>query len=297
MPSATISFTEVRLGLMPDWSVGRPTQRLSQNGRKASVYHMDVSRLPERFPLVIAHRGDSTRFPENTLPAFESAVALGADMVELDVTLSADGHPVVIHDATLDRTTNGSGPVGHHTLQDLQALDAGSWKGQSFRGITIPTLPEVFDRIGGKIAINIEIKGGTGERKRSIEARVLQVVKTYDLVSSIILSSFDYLTLKKLRRLDDRIALAVLSDEREAHDRILSKVREVGASSYNPNEKYLDPSMIAGLHRDGIVILPWAQNAHNHADTMKRVLEWGCDGFFANDPALLATLVHSCRRR
>ena len=256
---------------------------------------MDLSRLAERFPLVIAHRGDSTRFPENTLPAFESAVALGADMVELDVTLSADGHPVVIHDSTLDRTTNGSGPVGKHTLQDLQALDAGSWKGPRFQGITIPTLEEVFDLIGGKIVINIEIKGGAEERKGNIERRVLNVVKAYDLVSSVILSSFDYPTLQQVRTLDQQIALSVLSDARENYNHILSKVREVGACSYNPNQKHLDPALIEGVHREGIVLFPWAQSAHNRMETMKRLIEWGCDGFFANDPALLAELVRSYR--
>lgn len=257
---------------------------------------MDVSQLAKRVPLVIAHRGDSARYPENTLPAFEGAVAAGADMVELDVTLSADGHPVVIHDSTLDRTTDGSGPVRHHSLRELQSLDAGSWKGLSFRNLTIPALSEVFDLIGGKIAINIEIKGGPEARRSNIEALILELVGTYDLHSSVILSSFDYPILRKARELDGRIALAVLSDEREGRERIREQVREVGACAYNPNQKFLDPAMVADLHGKGILVLPWAQSAHNHPDTMKRVLEWGCDGFFANDPAMLAELVRPYRR-
>ncbi|MGH7374824.1 MAG: glycerophosphodiester phosphodiesterase family protein, partial [Candidatus Rokuibacteriota bacterium] len=94
-------------------------------------------------PLVIAHRGASADAPENTIAAFELAVEQGADGIELDVHLSADEHPVVIHDFTLERTTDGAGPVSEHTVRELKRLDAGGWRDRRFRGQRVQTLQEV----------------------------------------------------------------------------------------------------------------------------------------------------------
>ena len=111
-----------------------------------------------RIVQVDAHRGASVSFPENTLIAFESAIASGADSVEFDVQLSADGAPVVIHDDTVDRTTDGSGEVAALNLEELRALDAGSWKAPSFAGEKIPTLDETLELLGHMIRINMELK-------------------------------------------------------------------------------------------------------------------------------------------
>jgi glycerophosphoryl diester phosphodiesterase len=98
---------------------------------------------------VIAHRGFSGVAPENTLVAIRRGIEIGADMAEIDVTLSKDGYVVVIHDETLDRTTNGTGPVSDATLEELQRLDAGSWFAPEFAGEKIPTLGEVLDLVRG----------------------------------------------------------------------------------------------------------------------------------------------------
>jgi len=103
---------------------------------------MDLNQYHFKSPLIIGHRGFRARYPENTMAAFAGAVDAGADMIEFDVQLSSDGIPVVIHDRTLDRTTNGSGPVTSHTLSQLKKLDAGSWFQSRFRAQTIPTLEE-----------------------------------------------------------------------------------------------------------------------------------------------------------
>src|SRR5689334_8396777 len=96
---------------------------------------------------VIAHRGASGTAPENTLPAFRRAEELGADMVELDVQLTRDGHPVVIHDRTLDRTTSGHGAVRRRSLDEISTLDAGAWFGRSFAGTRVPRLEEVLSAV------------------------------------------------------------------------------------------------------------------------------------------------------
>ena len=109
-------------------------------------------------PLVIAHRGASMYAPENTLAAFELAIEMGADAIELDTMLTADGIPIVIHDHSLDRTTDGIGSVSSKTVAELKLLDAGSAFDIRFAGERIPTLEEVFSAVGKKIMINVELK-------------------------------------------------------------------------------------------------------------------------------------------
>ena len=116
--------------------------------------------------MVIAHRGASAYAPENTLAAFDLAIRMGVRHIEFDVHSSCDGHIVVIHDDTLDRTTNGSGPVSNHTLAPLRELDAGSWFGAAFAGERVPTFDDVLSRYGGRIHIHAEIKGHSASLSR-----------------------------------------------------------------------------------------------------------------------------------
>lgn len=120
--------------------------------------------LPERG--VCAHRGSMTSHPENTLPAFEAAIESGAHMIEFDVQLSKDGELVILHDATVDRTTDGTGKVSEMTFEELRQLDAGSWKGEEFQGQKIPTLQEVLSIMPKNIWLNIHLKGGAEVGKK-----------------------------------------------------------------------------------------------------------------------------------
>src|SRR3972149_9393656 len=128
---------------------------------------MDKVKVPYwtgRFPvMVIAHRGFSGQAPENTLASFKKARELGSDMIELDVRFSKDGHMVVMHDDTLDRTTNGRGKVADYTLKELKQLDAGSWFAPQFSDERIPNLNEVLELAKGKILVNIEIGTPSGK--------------------------------------------------------------------------------------------------------------------------------------
>jgi len=126
-------------------------------------------------PAVIGHRGASAAAPENTLAAFNLAVLLGADAVELDAKLSKDDVPVVMHDPTVDRTTDGRGRVADLTLADLKKLDAGSWKDAKYTGERAPTLAEVFEAVGSRLWINVELTNYT-TRGDGLEAAVGQVV-------------------------------------------------------------------------------------------------------------------------
>lgn len=245
------------------------------------------------FPLVIAHRGFSAQFPENTIPAFEAAVAAGADMIELDVTASRDGHPVVIHDDTLERTTTGTGFVEEYTLAELKRHDAGSWMGSAFSGAAIPSLSEVFDSFGGRILINVEIKPGVsgGERRREFIQAVIDCVRSKNLLSSVVISSGDYEVLRCVRMYDADVMLSVLGGGPETNIDVAALVRAVGGRSYNPDQAYVTGALVETLHREDIAVFPWSVSVDNHEGTMGRMLELGADGFFANDPLRFRALV------
>jgi glycerophosphoryl diester phosphodiesterase len=160
-------------------------------------------------PLVMAHRGARDVAPENTLSAFRAAVDLGADAVELDITRCASGEIVVIHDDTVDRTSNGSGRVDALSWDSLRDLDAGSWFDPRFAGERIPLLDAVLDAVGGRVRFNIEIKH---QRRgmQPIEPELADSLRQRNLVPDTIVSSFDPGALRRLRRAAPEIPRALL---------------------------------------------------------------------------------------
>jgi glycerophosphoryl diester phosphodiesterase len=158
-----------------------------------------------------AHRGASGHAPENTLAAFRLAAEMGADGIELDVHLSADGQVVVIHNGTVDATTDGQGRVRDLTLDGLQSLDAGSWYGPRFAGQRIPTLEQVFADLGQRLRINVEIKGERGGAPAGqLEAAVVALIEARGLVERVIVSSFFPSSLRRVHKLNPDIPLGFL---------------------------------------------------------------------------------------
>ena len=131
---------------------------MTQADSNDRVTTWDIDPGSQALPLIIAHRGDLSTAPENTLPAFQRAWDAGADGVELDVRVTRDGKLVVFHDRTLERTSNGRGPVSNFTLTEIRSLDVGSWFGPAFKGETAPTLDEVFESLPHDYLINVEMK-------------------------------------------------------------------------------------------------------------------------------------------
>ncbi len=173
-------------------------------------------------PLICGHRGASARAPENTICAFRQARQLGADGVELDVTLTRDNVPVVIHDDTVDRTTNGHGPIRALTILEVKKLDAGAWKGEQFRGETIPTLAEVFDALADWIKptgssraprglINVELKSTTIGTD-GVEREVVNLIAQKNIEDRILISSFNPLALMRVKALNPRLKRGLLYD-------------------------------------------------------------------------------------
>lgn len=252
---------------------------------------MPASRPGAAAPLCWAHRGHSAAFPENTMPAFEAAAAAGADGVELDVTLSADGRLVVIHDATLDRTTDGHGPVSALPWGELARLDAGSWFGPQFAGVRLPLLEEVLEVVGRRVLVNIEIKPEAAcvpawaPGVVPVERQVAALVRRMALQERVVVSSFNLQSLVALRSLDAALPLGLLC-EGEANVDFLALLGAIGAASFHPWLDALDPALAGRVRAAGYGLFPWVYAEANTPEGMARALDLGATGFFANDPAL-----------
>ncbi len=224
---------------------------------------------------VIAHRGASGTCPENTLPAFQRAVELGAPMVELDVQLTRDGIPVVIHDWTLDRTTSGRGSVRRHTLAEIARLDAGRWFGPAFSGTRVPRLADVLAAI--PIRINVELKAAGADE---LEHRVLETVEDARALGRVVFSSFDASSLERMRALSRTADLAVLWTGRTIA-KALALADRVSARSVHLRKSGRAAAAIAAGHAAGLSMRVWTVNAP--AD-FARLTDAGADGVFTDYP-------------
>ena len=230
-----------------------------------------------------AHRGSSRDAPENTLPAFELAVAQGADGIELDVQLTADGIAVVIHDETLDRTTNGSGKVSEHTLADLQRLDASAGH-PDLEGAQVPTLAAVLELLApsGRL-VNIELKNSV-ESYPGLEETVLAEVSAFGIADRVVLSTFNHYSLKKLQRLGATSELGmVYSDPLYKPWRYAAKL---GVTAIHPPARFvLSAGYLRKAQAAGIKVRPWVVNS---ARMLERMFRWGADGVFTDVPEVAA---------
>ncbi|USK29097.1 glycerophosphodiester phosphodiesterase [Bacillus sp. CMF21] len=187
---------------------------------------------------IYAHRGCSGEFPENTMAAFEAACKIGADGIELDVQMTKDGEVVVIHDEQIDRTTNGIGFVKDFRYKQLKLFDAGSWFHPKFSRQTIPSLQDVLDLIktsGSEMKVNIELKNNVFPYE-GIEAKVLQCVHQSGMADSVILSSFQFKSLGKIRELDSSIQTALLFEGIPSN--IIEEARKVRANALHSEASF-----------------------------------------------------------
>ena len=233
-------------------------------------------------PLLIGHRGYPALCPENTLASFEGAMQAGCDMIELDVTLTRDRKVVVIHDDTLDRTTNGKGPVSGHALEEVKALDAGSWFDARFAEERVPELSEVIKLTAGRCMLNIEIKESAFEAiypVDAIEHQVVKLVKTSGAMDRVIISSFDKRILERIAAMDAPPAVAYISDH-GADKSVLEMLLKMRSFSWHPRFTVLTRDQVDMLHAVGIKIFPWTINTRTEAE---KVLALGVDGLICNE--------------
>jgi len=233
--------------------------------------------------LVIAHRGASGERPENTLTAFERAIELHADMIETDLHLTRDGVVVVHHDASLARL-GASGEIRDRTAAELAALDA--TLGRAARE-PIPTLLDLLDRFGGRMAFNLEIKVGETSPYAGIEARVLAAVAERGLSERMLYSCFEDDVLDRLRAADPLARIAVLVSPKKPRG-VLRRAARVGAEAVNPHVSLVDPAFVEAAHGAGLSVYPYTANERAE---MVRLIDCGVDGIITNHPDRLWALL------
>jgi glycerophosphoryl diester phosphodiesterase len=255
------------------------------------------------WPVNLAHRGASALAPENTIEAFRLAVEAGAGGLELDVHMTRDGHIVVIHDATVDRTTNGFGAVSEMTFDELRRFDAGHnfspdggptrpYRG---RGVRVPTLGEVLEEFPG-VAVNIDIKAGTP----GIEETVLSVLREADAFGRVLVVSIPHARVKRFRKVSGghvstgaskrEIGVFFISSRlglerlvRPAYDTVQVPLRHRGIP-------VVTPRFVRAAHARGVRVDAWTIN---QADEMRRLLDLGVDVIMTDRPGTLAEVLEN----
>ncbi len=229
--------------------------------------------------MIFAHRGASGEYPENTLLAFQKAAEQEADGLELDIHLTKDQVPVVIHDRKVDRTTDGKGWVFEHTLEELKQLDAGSWKDPSFQGEQIPTLEEVLAWAKDtSLFLNIELKIGLRPYS-GLVPQVLEQIAHFKLEDRVIISSFNHYSLVEVRQLNPAIETAILF--MEGLYQPWEYAKGIGAQGLHCYLPVAQPELLRGAAEAGMPVRPFTVNDPNH---MKKLIQAQCAGFFTDWP-------------
>lgn len=227
---------------------------------------------------VWAHRGASSDHPENTLAAFEAALTIGADGIELDVQLTHDGAVVVCHDETVDRTTDGHGAIADLDLADIRRLDA---SGGTVADCRIPLLDEVLDLMAPTDAyLNIELKNSV-VRYPGLEAPVLDAVKARHMVDRVVISSFNHRCMRRVAELCPQVERAILyaDDLVEPWD----YARRLGVQAVHPGAHLLaGRDDVPRFHDAGLTVRTWTLDVPEH---LRAARDLGVDGVITNDPA------------
>lgn len=230
--------------------------------------------------LVFGHRGACRYTPENTIPSFLQALEMGAHGVELDVHLSKDGYPVVIHDFSVEKTTDGSGLVVEKTLAELKELDAGIHKGAEFAGIRVPTLDEVFEALSGRIAVNVEVKADT----ETIEHVVAACIARHGMTDKVIISSFNPLILKRFADTHPELQLGFLIDAEWTPESAHTLMSAVKHHARHPHHSMIDAAYIRVAHQFGYKVNTWTVNDPDRAIALA---ELGTDCVMTDTPDVM----------
>lgn len=222
---------------------------------------------------VVAHRGFSVEYPENTLLAFREAIELGVDFIEIDVHETKDGTLVVIHDHTLERTTDGRGAVKEKTFEEIQTLDAGKWKGK-FEGVKIPSLDEVLGFVAGKTRLLIEIKDANPEK-------ICKLLLKHRMENYVVIASFDMEKVIRTRQMAPSVSTALISTAFPENPDILVKngIPIVEIEYHSVSEAEMKEFVLRGIS-----VGVWTVDDEND---MKRLLNTGIPFITTNRPDLL----------
>lgn len=245
--------------------------------------------VENKIPVIIAHRGASTYAPENTMAAFQKAFDLSADGIEFDVKCSKDGEMVIIHDQTLDRTTNGHGKVIETNLKELRNLDAGSSFSSEFSGEKIPLLNEVLEEFSKRLLINIELTNYSSLRD-GLALKAATLVKHMCVEENVVFSSFHPYNLIVTRRITPKVPVALLALPGKSGWISRSNVmRWVSPEIIHPYYKDVDKQYVENQHRKNRKVNVWTVNTKNE---IKKLLKDHVDGIITDDPSLAKRLIN-----
>ena len=238
-------------------------------------------------PMVCAHRGRSGVAPENTLVAFEQAIELGVDFIECDVHRTNDGAIVVMHDAAVNRTTDGDGQISQMTLEEIRALDAGSWKDESYAGERVPTLAEALEAVVPHCVLDIEIK------QRGIAEQVVEEVRAAGAVRGVSIVSFDLEDLRQAKAGEPRLACGRItggpeSEGREGVLQLIEGALEVGANFLTCSHRAITEEMVYECHVRGLALMAWTMDTEEDVRAMRQL---EVDALVSNYPELVLELL------
>lgn len=258
--------------------------------------------LSENKILNVSHRGASGYAPEHTLLAYELGQQMKGDYIEVDLQMTKDGKLIAMHDETLDRTTNGSGPVKDYTLEEIKKLDAGSWFNERYPeyakdeyvGLTVPTLEEVIQKFGKDARYYIETK--SPEVYPGMEEKLIEILNQYKLTgpnvpsSKVIVQSFSAESLKMVHELDPTIPLVQLLWYDTAAAITDAELEEYKTYSIGLGMNYnrIDEAYVQKVRQHGLLIHPYTVN---EKEDMAKLLDWGVTGMFTNFPDRLQEVI------
>lgn len=254
-----------------------------------------------RLPLVIAHRGASGLAPENTLTAFKKAIDLGVDRIEMDLRQTIDGEVVVLHDKTINRTTNGWGSIRKLSLKKARKYSAGSWFHHSYSAERIPTFREVLELVNGRATLLLEIKDGSPYH-HNIEGNILKLLDEYQAHKWCIVQSFNDRIINNFRSLPD-----LHSDIHKLFAAFIPVAPFYGGSKFsykrlrryefahevNINYKYVNPRVVRKVHEMGKKVNVWTVN---EIENQNKYIKMGVDGIITDYPDRLKSLLHSTEK-
>jgi glycerophosphoryl diester phosphodiesterase len=246
--------------------------------------------MPIKIPRIIGHRGVAAYAPENTLEGIRTAAEMGLDWVELDVKLTKDGVPIIFHDEELDRTTNGSGFVMLKTYEEICDLECGSWFGDSFAGIKIPTLEEAVDvLLQHNLGLNLELKPCPGREKETAEATLDILSQIWDDHDRLLISSFQHVSLEAAMDVAaDWHRGLLLPEEWPENWKDLTEYLDV--ATVNLNAKTVTREQVEDLMDLEKQILAYTVN---DPQTARKLQSWGVDGFFSDSPDMIKDAILS----
>ncbi len=247
-----------------------------------------------RPPCIVGHRGASAGAPENTAASFGSALDAGADAIELDVGRTKDGHVVVLHDATLDRTTSGRGRLADRTWLELSGLDAGSWFSRRFAGERLLDLDGALALVRGRVPVIVELKahhragrGAAHPDDLDLLEKVLAALRRHERPGGVAVSSSCWPLLAAAAGRAPRVPLALTVPRWRRGDPVAA-AREIGAGALHPDRRLCTPRFVARAHAAGLEVIAYVVN---RARELEALIAAGADGIFTDDPEAMRRLV------